>query len=61
MVKFSASAKWNGMSARVKWPIVNSPLAGIQLSIVPPFHAWCCVPQLWSVPGVAWALVVRVS
>jgi len=61
IVKARASAHWKGMSASVKYPIVNGPLAGTHWSILPPFHAWCWVGQEWSVPGVACALVALVS
>jgi hypothetical protein len=35
--------------------------AGIQLSIRPPFHDWCCGPQFCVVLRVEIALVVLVS
>jgi hypothetical protein len=60
-VKARASSHWNGMSACVKYPIVNGPLAGTHRSIAPLFQARCWVGQEWSVPGVACALVVLVS
>ena len=56
-----ASAHWNGMSAWVKYPIVNGPLARTHWSILPLFQASCWLAQEWSVPGVACALVVLVS
>ncbi len=37
------------MSERVMYPIVRfEPLAAIQESIFPLFHAWCWVDQEWS-------------
>ena len=49
------------MSAWVKYPIVNGPLARTHWSILPLFQASCWLVQEWSVPGVACALVVVVS
>ena len=60
-MKAWASAHWNGMSAWVKYPIVNGPLAWTHWSIWPSFQARCWVGQEWSVPGVACALVALVS
>jgi hypothetical protein len=60
-VKAWARAHWNGMSAWVKYPIVDGPLACTQRSIVPLFQARCWAGQERSVPGVACALVALVS
>jgi hypothetical protein len=60
-VKASASAKWNGMSARAKPPIVSGPLAATQPSRRPPWIAAWVPAHEWSRSATHCALVRDVS
>ena len=61
IVNASASAKWNGMSARWNPPIVIGVFALIQPSMRPPLTARCWVIHEWSRSMTHCALVFAVS